>query len=282
MGSDLDLMKSRRRFCFDSGWGSERCRGLTFRSSLVLPGRDARPQLRWPVCPAGQGMSSERRREWSAELIPMRLIKIDPRALKENPDRSRQTRSTLQADALLLATIKAVGIVQPTLVTPKIYADNGYVIDAGDRRVKRAIGVALAQPVRQIKKLRLLATVLPAMLDQMAKGDMPEEQYLRTIATASLDEQKEVWKKHKPSKADTQARWRRPGPTKEACMRVTPASATIWRRLTESSGSTCSRRPTRRAATPRMSRPFSARSTNGCRRTRQRRASLPRPATSAR
>jgi ParB family chromosome partitioning protein len=60
--------------------------------------------------------------------------------------------------------------------------------------------------VRQIKKLRLLANVLPAMLDHMAKGDMPNEQQLRTIAAASLDEQKEVWKKHKPSKADPQAR----------------------------------------------------------------------------
>ncbi|MGL1432864.1 hypothetical protein ACSTI3_23855, partial [Vibrio parahaemolyticus] len=35
---------------------------------------------------------------------------------------------------------------------------------------EEAIGVALALPVRQIKKLRLLANVLPAMLDHMAKG----------------------------------------------------------------------------------------------------------------
>ncbi len=61
--------------------------------------------------------------------------------------------------------------------------------------------------MRQIKKLRLLANVLPAMLDNMAKGDMPNEQQLRTIAAASLDEQKEVWKKHKPSKGDPQVSW---------------------------------------------------------------------------
>ena len=35
----------------------------------------------------------------------MRLMKVYPRALKENPDRMRQTKSTPQADALLLATI---------------------------------------------------------------------------------------------------------------------------------------------------------------------------------
>lgn len=192
----------------------------------------------------------------------MHLIKVDPRALKENPDRLRQTKSTPQADALLLATIKAVGIVQPPVITPETGGGNGYVINAGHRRVKQAIaagleeidvlvdeaandngamrsmvtniafepmnpvdqwraierlvalgwteeaiGVALALPVRQIKKLRLLANVLPAMLDHMAKGDMPNEQQLRTIAAASLDEQKEVWKKHKPSKGDPQVSW---------------------------------------------------------------------------
>ncbi|MBB4189454.1 hypothetical protein GGE07_006136 [Sinorhizobium terangae] len=67
--------------------------------------------------------------------------------------------------------------------------------------------MALALPVRQIRKLRLLANVLSAMLDQMAKGDMPSEQQLRTIAAASLDEQKEVWKAHKPKKGDTAPWW---------------------------------------------------------------------------
>ncbi|WP_018431124.1 hypothetical protein [Hoeflea sp. 108] len=40
----------------------------------------------------------------------MHLMKVDPRALKDNPDRARQTKSSPQADALLLATIKAVGV----------------------------------------------------------------------------------------------------------------------------------------------------------------------------
>ncbi|BCH19555.1 peptide transporter (plasmid) [Mesorhizobium sp. L-2-11] len=72
---------------------------------------------------------------------------------------------------------------------------------------EEAIGIALAQSVRQIKKLRLLANVLPAMLDHMAKGDMPDERQLRTIAAASLEEQKEVWKAHKPTKGDPQVSW---------------------------------------------------------------------------
>jgi len=192
----------------------------------------------------------------------MELKFVDPRALKENPDKARRSKSNPQADALLLATIRAVGIVQPPVVAPDMDGGNGFVIDAGHRRVKQAIAagleeiavlvierandggamrslaetlaheqlnpvdqwraierlvalgwteeaiaVALALPVRQIRRLRLLANLLPAMLDQMAKGDMPNEGQLRTIAAASLEDQKEVWKKHKPSKADPQVSW---------------------------------------------------------------------------
>ena len=40
----------------------------------------------------------------------------------------------------------------------------------------------------------------------MAKGDMPNEQQLRTIAAASQDDQKEVWKAQKPKKESTRTR----------------------------------------------------------------------------
>ena len=192
----------------------------------------------------------------------MQIMKVDPRALKENPDRMRQSKSSPQADALMLATIKAVGIVQPPVVAPEADGGNGYIIDAGHRRVRlaiaagleeieilvadaandngamrsmvensvreplnpvdqwrgierlvalgwteEAIAVALALPVRQIRKLRLLANVLPAMLEQMALGNMPSEQQLRIIAAAGQIDQKEVWKAHKPKKGDTAPWW---------------------------------------------------------------------------
>lgn len=196
----------------------------------------------------------------------MQIVKVDPRALVENPDRMRRTKSSPQADALLLATIEAVGIIQPPIVSPQRDGGNGWVIDAGHRRVAQAIAAgleeievlvdeaanddpasrgamrsmveniarealnpvdqwraierlvmlrwteegiaaALALPIRQIRKLRLLAGVLPAMLDQMAKGDMPEERQLRVIAAAAVEEQAEVWKKHRPKKGDTTSWW---------------------------------------------------------------------------
>ncbi|MEH6952871.1 ParB N-terminal domain-containing protein (plasmid) [Nitrobacter sp. NHB1] len=192
----------------------------------------------------------------------MKLIKVDPRALTENPDSTRRTKSTPQSDALLLATVKAVGIIQPPIVTAQRGRGNGFTIEIGHRRVAQAIaakldeievlvadpdaekdalrslvenvareslnpvdlwrrierlvalgwteesiGIALGQSVRQIRKLRLLANILPAMLDHIAKGDMPSEQHLRTIAAATQDEQAQVWKKHKPRKTDPQVSW---------------------------------------------------------------------------
>lgn len=192
----------------------------------------------------------------------MHIIKIDPRALKDNPDDARKSKSTPQGDALLAATIKAVGIIQPPVVSPEADGGNGFIIQAGHRRTRGAIAAeleeievivtdpaddggamrsmveniareplnpvdqwraierlvalgwteegiaaALSLSVRQIKKLRLLANVLPAMLDQMAKGDMPDERQLRTIAAASIAEQKEVWKPHKPKKNETTTWW---------------------------------------------------------------------------
>ena len=49
----------------------------------------------------------------------MELMIVDPRALKENPDQMRRSKSSPQADALLLASIKAVGIVQPPVILPR-------------------------------------------------------------------------------------------------------------------------------------------------------------------
>lgn len=192
----------------------------------------------------------------------MHLISIDPRALKENPDKTRRSKSSPQADAVLLASIKAVGIVQPPVISQEADGGNGFVINGGHRRVAQAIAAdlpeiqvlvddasddggamrsaveniareplnpvdqwraierlvalgwteesvaaALALSVRQIRRLRLLANILPAMLETMARGDMPNEQQFRTIAAASHGEQSEVWKRYKPKKGEHASWW---------------------------------------------------------------------------
>jgi ParB family chromosome partitioning protein len=71
---------------------------------------------------------------------------------------------------------------------------------------EEAIATAFAVPLRQVRKLRLLGALLPAMLEHMGRGDMPEERYLRAIACAPLSEQAAVWTKQKPKKGQT-AQW---------------------------------------------------------------------------
>lgn len=180
------------------------------------------------------------------------LRSVDPRTLKPNPNNPRRTPAPKVMDEQLVASLKAIGMLQPPTVTEN---DGELVIKAGDRRVKAAIDAefaainviisncgesqtpmeslsenlirspmcsvdvwrgiealeakgwneqaiadALALPVRTIKRLKLLAHLLPAMLDCMAAGSMPNEDQLRTIAAASREEQTQVWKKHKPKK----------------------------------------------------------------------------------
>ena len=71
---------------------------------------------------------------------------------------------------------------------------------------EEAIATAFAVPLRQVRKLRLLGNIHPAMLEHMGRGDMPEERYLRTIASAPLSEQAAIWTKQKPKKGQT-ASW---------------------------------------------------------------------------
>ena len=75
----------------------------------------------------------------------------------------------------------------------------------GEGHTEDAIATALSIPVRVIRRLRLFASILPAMLDRIGQGDEPQ---LRVIASASRDEQAMVWKKLKPKKTE-RAEWLR-------------------------------------------------------------------------
>jgi len=180
------------------------------------------------------------------------LRSVCPLTLKPNPHNPRITPPPAAMDEQLLASIKAIGIIQPPVVVEK---DGELVIKAGTRRVCAAIAAglatidvivadsdeangpmeslsenlirasmnsvdiwrgidaleqrgwnepaiadALALPVRTIKRLKLLAHLHPPMLHAIAKGSMPSEDQLRTIAAASRDEQAQVWKKYRPKK----------------------------------------------------------------------------------
>jgi len=76
-----------------------------------------------------------------------------------------------------------------------------------DRWTEQAISTALMLPVRTLRKLNLLASIHPPMLDRMHAGDMPSERDLCTIASATLEEQAAAWKKHKPKKGEDVTWW---------------------------------------------------------------------------
>ncbi len=158
----------------------------------------------------------------------MELRSVDPRTLKHNPQNPRRMSAGEHPDAQLVAghrrvTAAIAAGLADILVLVRGPDDGGDGVRALSENVVRAqvdavsqwraiealvsadwseqaIATALALPVRTLRKLRLLAQILPGMLDQMALGDMPNEHQLRSIAAASPDEQASVWKKHKPKK----------------------------------------------------------------------------------
>jgi ParB family chromosome partitioning protein len=64
------------------------------------------------------------------------LRSVDPRTLQSNPNNPRRTPASPAMDEQLLASIKAVGIIQPPCVS---LTDGGLMIEIGNRRVKAAI-----------------------------------------------------------------------------------------------------------------------------------------------
>lgn len=187
------------------------------------------------------------------------LRSVDPRVLKANPHNPRTIQAQPAFDEQLVASIRAIGIIQPPVVRE---IDGVLVITAGHRRVQAAISVglplidvlvdggdektvamdalsenlvrvsmnnvdiwraierlealgwneqaisdALAQPLRTVRRLKLLGHVHPPMLEAIARGHMPNDEQLRTIANASIEEQAQVWKKHKPKKGEQPNWW---------------------------------------------------------------------------
>ena len=104
--------------------------------------------------------------------------------------------------------VKCAEVANSSVLGPRSQTSAPSRVSASENWTEEAIASALAIPVRQIRRLRLLATVHPAILDQIGAGDMPREQELRTIASASREDQAAVWKKFKPKKGEGVLWWR--------------------------------------------------------------------------
>jgi len=68
------------------------------------------------------------------------LRTVDPTSLRINPNNPRTTPVPAAMDVQLLASIKAVGIIQPPCVSEQ---DGGLMIVVGRRRVKAAIAAEM-------------------------------------------------------------------------------------------------------------------------------------------
>ena len=72
----------------------------------------------------------------------MELRRVDPRCLKKNPGNPRKIQPGDMSDAALAASIGAIGILQPPVVSEK----NGELTIAyGERRVRIAIAIGLPE-----------------------------------------------------------------------------------------------------------------------------------------
>src|SRR5271166_5796080 len=73
----------------------------------------------------------------------MELRRVDPRCLKKNPSNPRKIQPGEMSDAALAASIGAIGILQPPVVTEK--KDGELTIAYGARRVRIAIAIGLQE-----------------------------------------------------------------------------------------------------------------------------------------
>jgi ParB/RepB/Spo0J family partition protein len=96
-------------------------------------------------------------------------------------------------------------VARQNLTTVDIWRSMEALVGAG--WTEDAVATALNLPPRTVKRLRLCGNIHTAILEQMAKGDEPNERDLRIIASAPRDDQIEAWKKYKPKKGERVAWW---------------------------------------------------------------------------
>jgi ParB family chromosome partitioning protein len=104
------------------------------------------------------------------------LRSVDPRTLQANPNNPRRTPASPAMDEQLLASIKAVGIIQPPCVS---VTDGGLMIEIGDRRVKASIKAGLP-----------LIDVLVCDADEIVAAMRPLAENLIRASMSSVD----IWR----------------------------------------------------------------------------------------
>ena len=106
------------------------------------------------------------------------LRSVDPRILQPNPNNPRTTPVPPAMDEQLLASIKAVGIIQPPCVTPK---DDKLMIAVGNRRVKAAIKAELPVIAVLVCDADEAAAAMHAVAENLIRASMSSVDTWRAI-----------------------------------------------------------------------------------------------------
>ena len=207
---------------------------------------------------------------------------IQPPVVKETPAGleivvgERRVKGAIANDLATITVLVAEGsisdqamaaIIENVVRAPLSPVDQWRAIDrleAAGWNVE-AISATLALPTRTIRKLKLLASIHPPMLEHIAQGVMPNESTCGRSPTRPSTSRPRSGKDASRRKASRSSGTRSAGRcTSSACPPRTPSSTTSSPKPSESSGwRTCSRRPTRTAATPPRSRNSSPPSRSG-------------------
>lgn len=101
----------------------------------------------------------------------------------------------------------AENVIRAEMCSVDLWRHIEAVLGSGQGWTEQGVANALNMSVRGVRRLRLLASIHPAILDHMAKGDEPDPDDLQVIANASIEEQEAVWKQHKPKKGQEASWW---------------------------------------------------------------------------
>src|ERR1019366_3661724 len=106
------------------------------------------------------------------------LRSVDPRTLQPNPNNPRRTPVPPAMDEQLLASIKAVGIIQPPCVS---VTDNGLTIEIGNRRVKAAIKADLPAIEVLVCDADEVVAAMRAVAENLVRASMTSVDIWRAI-----------------------------------------------------------------------------------------------------
>ncbi len=106
------------------------------------------------------------------------LRSVDPRTLQFNPYNPRRTAVPPGMDAQLLASIRAIGIIQPPFVTSR---EDGLMVVAGNRRVRAAIEADLPLIDVVVGDADEAADAMRAVVENLVRADMSSVDLWRAI-----------------------------------------------------------------------------------------------------